>query len=247
MQWFKFHIGDYQTHTKHLSIIEDIAYRRMLDLYYLGEAPLPKEHTDIARLLCMRDHEAEVKAVLEEFFHYSDDTGMWHNHRADAEIEAYQSRSRINSINGRKGAGIKRATSESLANGERVESEGQANKKKNKNSEEEKEKHNIHSDHGKRDHVPYAAIVDLYHELLPELPKVEKLTTKRKGYISARWKSGDIATLDDWRDYFEFIRLSPFLMGKVDPANGRKRFIANLEWITNETNFAKIWERKYHE
>jgi len=35
--WYKFHLGDYITHTTHLSDAEDLAYRRLLDLYYMSE------------------------------------------------------------------------------------------------------------------------------------------------------------------------------------------------------------------
>ena len=43
MIWYKFHLGDYITHTLHLSDAEDLAYRRLLDLYYMSEAPIPLE------------------------------------------------------------------------------------------------------------------------------------------------------------------------------------------------------------
>lgn len=98
----------------------------------------------------------------------------------------------------------------------------------------------------KADRIPYEAIVKLYHETLPTLPKVAQLTSKRKGQIGARWKSGVLPDLETWENYFKFVGQSPFLMGQVDPAPGRKRFVASLEWITNETNFTKIWEKTYH-
>ena len=41
MNYYPFHIGDFTAHTSHLTWEEDIAYRRMLDVYYLREKPLP--------------------------------------------------------------------------------------------------------------------------------------------------------------------------------------------------------------
>lgn len=35
MNYFPFHVGDYAAHTAHLEPLEDLAYRRMLDAYYL--------------------------------------------------------------------------------------------------------------------------------------------------------------------------------------------------------------------
>ena len=97
----------------------------------------------------------------------------------------------------------------------------------------------------KRNSVPVQEIVDLYHELLPELPKVAKITDARKGYIQQRWRE-DLKELDHWRNFFNFVRRSDFLMGRTESTNGRKPFRADLEWLTRPSNFAKVAEDKYH-
>jgi uncharacterized protein YdaU (DUF1376 family) len=88
MHYYQFNIGDYASHTRHLSPIEDIAYRRLLDLYYLHERPLNSGLTSVARQINLRDYESEVKSVLEEFFTLTDDG--WINVRADKEIAHYR-------------------------------------------------------------------------------------------------------------------------------------------------------------
>jgi uncharacterized protein YdaU (DUF1376 family) len=88
MNYYQFHIGDYTSHTRHLSPIEDIAYRRLLDLYYLHERPLNSGSASVARQINMREFEDEVKLILEEFFTLSDDG--WINVRADKEIAHYR-------------------------------------------------------------------------------------------------------------------------------------------------------------
>lgn len=98
----------------------------------------------------------------------------------------------------------------------------------------------------KKDNVPYKKIVELYHTILPELPKVEKITATRQGQIRQRWKSGDLPDLDTWEKYFTYVRGSKFLMGLADAAPGRKPFISNLQWLTKEGNFVKVWEANYH-
>jgi uncharacterized protein YdaU (DUF1376 family) len=90
MHYYQFNIGDYLSHTKHLDLMEDLAYRRLLDLYYLHERPLNSGIASVARQIGMRDHENEVKSVLEEFFNLFDDG--WINHRADKEIKHYHSK-----------------------------------------------------------------------------------------------------------------------------------------------------------
>ena len=89
MHYYQFHIGDYASHTRHLSLIEDLAYRRLLDHYYLHEQPIKQR--EIARQIGMREHEQEVLTVLEEFF-LSTEAG-YINPRADKEIENYRSMS----------------------------------------------------------------------------------------------------------------------------------------------------------
>ena len=88
MHYYQFNIGDYASHTRHLTAIEDLAYRRLLDAYYLQERPLNTGIPAVARQINLRDHEADVQAVLEEFFELTE--AGWVNRRADQEIAKYQ-------------------------------------------------------------------------------------------------------------------------------------------------------------
>lgn len=127
---------------------------------------------------------------------------------------------------------------------ERQSNDNQMTTNKNVNNEEN-EKNNITSLSTKADHIPYQKIVDLYHELLPDLPRVAKLTPKRKGQIRQRYNE-DMKALDNWENFFDHVKQSDFLMGRVQPINGRTVFRADIEWLTNQTNFTKIAEGKYH-
>ncbi|MEI6287187.1 MAG: YdaU family protein [Bacillota bacterium] len=88
MYYYQFNIGDYASHTQRLSLLEDLAYRRLLDEYYLHERPLNTGLTSVARQIGMREHENEVQFVLESFFHLTDDG--WINVRADKEIAHFK-------------------------------------------------------------------------------------------------------------------------------------------------------------
>ncbi|SCX93229.1 Uncharacterized conserved protein YdaU, DUF1376 family [Nitrosospira sp. Nl5] len=90
MNFYSFHLGDYAAHTKHLTLIEDLVYRRMLDLYYTNEKPLPLEHEKVARLIGMRDHMQEVSDVLSDFFLKSEEG--YTNKRCDEEISLYKAK-----------------------------------------------------------------------------------------------------------------------------------------------------------
>ncbi len=93
--------------------------------------------------------------------------------------------------------------------------------------------------------VPFQQIVDLYHELLPELPKVYKLTDQRKGFIRQRWLE-DLKDLSNWINFFNHVKTCDFIMGRSAPTvQYPKPFRADLEWLTRPNNFTKIAEDKY--
>ena len=99
-------------------------------------------------------------------------------------------------------------------------------------------------------------VIDLYHQKLPTLRKVEVWNDARKGYLRQRWRdvSQELAlekpiqtedVLLWWSDFFTHIGQSKFLTGRVNDKSGRA-FTADLEWILKPSNFAKIIEGKYH-
>ena len=91
MHFYSFNIGDYMSHTVHLSLMEDLAYRRCLDIYYLHEKPLPEDAGEVARLIRMPEHKPEVVQVLKEFFTHDVGTGYVHK-RTHEEITKYQAK-----------------------------------------------------------------------------------------------------------------------------------------------------------
>ncbi len=101
MNYYSFHVGDYAVDTRHLTLLEDLAYRRLIDLYYTREMPIPLDVEEAARRIGMRDHVDEVKTVLGDFFQASDD-GYRHK-RCDEEIAAYKAKAdRAKTANNRR-------------------------------------------------------------------------------------------------------------------------------------------------
>ena len=107
MHFYLFHIGDYSAHTGHLTLLEDLAYRRLLDRAYLQEKPLPARSEDCARLIGMRDNIEDVESVLGEFFKLDPDDGYSHG-RVDMEI-AKANRLQESRSKGGKATAAKRA------------------------------------------------------------------------------------------------------------------------------------------
>lgn len=91
MHYYPFNIGDYQSHTSHLSDLEDLAYRRLLDWYYLHETPIPLDTKEIARQIRMRTHSDCIATVLQEYFTKTEDG--WTNERANRELAKLDSKS----------------------------------------------------------------------------------------------------------------------------------------------------------
>ncbi len=122
MIWYKFHLGDYITHTTHLSDAEDLAYRRLLDLYYMSEAPIPLDASLVARKIRLDLDITE--SVLGEFFEKTSEG--YRNNRCDAEIAKYQHQVETNRSLGKRGGRPKKTESV-------TESKPNTNPKKNKN------------------------------------------------------------------------------------------------------------------
>ena len=101
MHYYQFNVGDYVKRTRHLTNTEDLAYRRLIDLYYTNESPMPDDPKQLARIISMRENKEEVADILKEFFELKN--GCWHNSRADKEIAFYKSRADRARVNGAKG------------------------------------------------------------------------------------------------------------------------------------------------
>jgi uncharacterized protein YdaU (DUF1376 family) len=122
MLWFKFHIGDYITHTTHLADAEDLAYRRLLDLYYMSEKPIPLDTESVSRKIRLDLDITE--SVLKEFFQHTENGYV--NSRCDMEIAKYQHQVENNRTLGKRGGRPRKTETE-------TESKPKVNPKKNKN------------------------------------------------------------------------------------------------------------------
>lgn len=92
---------------------------------------------------------------------------------------------------------------------------------------------------------PHQAIIDLYHEVLPQCPQVRDWTPARSTQLRARWNEDEARqSLDYWRRFFEYVKTCPFLVGQQVGGSNRP-FFADLEWLTKSSNFTKVREGKY--
>ena len=249
MHYYQFHIGDYASHTRHLSIHEDLAYRRLLDFYYLHEQPI--KHRDIARQINMREFEQDVLTVLEEFF-LSTDAGFI-NPRADLEIAKYKEFSEA----GKRGA-AKRWGSNGEANSPpNATPIATNNHKPITNNQEPIIKEGKPSLSGTTfPPCPHTELLKLWAKNLPHLTQPRTWEGNRQANMRQRWiQAGKPSayslegykTTEDglkwWDSFFGYIANDTSL-AKGFEAKGRT-WLPDLEWVVNATNFQKIIDGKY--
>lgn len=88
-------------------------------------------------------------------------------------------------------------------------------------------------------------VLDAYHRLCPDLPKVKTWPKHRKAKLNARIRErcadGKPAdTLTWWEGFFESVAESDFLSGRT-----AKPFHATIDWLLGPENFCKVIENNY--
>ncbi len=265
MNYFPFHVGDYAAHTSHLEPMEDLAYRRMLDAYYLREGPLPSDAIEIARLIRLRNNMDEIESVLVEFFVLTD--SGWSHARCDAEISKMQDKqakaraSAEASVNARK-ASAQRTLNERSTNAQlptptptptpianainpsqNMAKTGAADLSP---SSQPADANGVQTSQPK-DECPHRDVIALFHEVLPSVRRVRDWTPARAQLLRTRWREdAKRQNLDWWRKFFTYVGQSDFLMGRTH-SQVRKPFELGLEWLLKAENFAKVREGAYHE
>ena len=245
MHYYQFNIGDYKSHTEHLSEMEDLTYRRLLDWYYLHEKPIPLEINEVARQIRMRSHSDCITIVLQEYFERTADG--WIHHRANAEIFKAGEKSEKASASAKA-----RWNKGCDANALRTQSESNATQDTIHKTQDTL--HNLEttslvvSPSEKTPSAPIAEIVDLYNSRLPMLPRVTVVSDSRKRLVAARWR--DVVSADkldrergleffDW--FFVHVGKSKFLTGRS------KDWKANFEFLFTASKFPRIVEGAYHQ
>jgi uncharacterized protein YdaU (DUF1376 family) len=255
MHYYQFNIGDYASHTRHLDLYEDLAYRRLLDMYYLHERPLNVDSAVVAKQIGMRDKVQVVQDVLNEFFELGEEG--WVNDRADKEIKHFHSKIEQASRAGK--ASAERRSSARSTDVQPTNKQETINKNQLTVSKDTVRPPTGEPEEKKVQKLPgcdHKGILALYHETLPNLPAVEIWNDTRAGYLRQRWrevaldlsKNGPVSHADMlawWKQYFELVKGSKFLTGKKQQKD-KPPFLADLEWIIKPLNFTKIIEGKYH-
>lgn len=261
MNWYPHHIGDYKAATAHLTNDEDLAYRRLIEMYYDTEQNIPLDTQRVSRRLRMGLD--VVETVLNEFF-FKSESGYKHM-RCDHEIAEFHRKGDIARANGQKG-GRRKATPVIENNPAGKQSVSEANpaltkplanqEPRTKNQEPKENTEPNGSLSTKLPPCPQSELLALFAKHCHELPQprleVWKIGKNGKA-MAARWnfvltakkQNGErYATNEsealDWFDrYFGYVAKSDFLMGRD------KSWSADLGWLVKAENFEKVISGNY--
>jgi uncharacterized protein YdaU (DUF1376 family) len=266
MNYYERHIGDWIKDTVALDMIEDGAYNRLTDQYYQTEKPLPLDIREVYRL-ARANKPAERKAVdyvLSKYFERTEEG--YRQKRADEEIQRYavkQNKARASAdarwSKVRGGSeGNANASPEHDANGMRTHSERNAHQTPDTRHQEGIPEPKGSSSAGKLPPCQGKAIVDLYHEILPELPSVVVLDSKpRQTALRKVWTwvltstkadhSRRATTSDEalawFRSYFERARENDFLMGRTPRTGPHANWRCDLDFLLTDRGMKHVIEK----
>ncbi len=265
MNYYRRFMGDYLCDTGHLSLAEHGAYTVLLDHYYSRRCPLPASLEALYRL-CRASTTSEreaVKAVADEFLRLAED-GLRHNTRADKELADWEARAGRNREVGKLGGrprkeprnnpdGFNSETQQEPRNNPDGYSLGSQIETQKKPSPSPSPSPSPESGVSSGDSRPrrrtgpssfHREVIEAYHELLSDLPRVKVWSKKRGQALDARARErcqdGKPADKPDyWRALFREVAASDFLCGRATD------FRADLEWLLRPENFAKVIEGRY--
>jgi uncharacterized protein YdaU (DUF1376 family) len=275
VNYYERHIGDYLKDTAHLSLLEHGIYSRLLDIYYSREAPLPADQ--VMRLVGARSDEEKSAArdVLNEFFVFDGD--VYRHNRCDRELEKYQDKARKASASAAARWNKPAAQCDGDANAMRTHSERNAEAMLPVTSNqtpvrervatqlpalraEERPTSSVSEIKKSKTPTldcPHAEVLALWAEVLPQLPQhlASQWRGARAAHLKARWREtaaekgwvSQTDGLDYLRRLFGFVGRSPFLCGRAPPIGSRPPFVAELAWLVEPGNWAKVLEGKYHQ
>ena len=245
MHYFQFHIGDYRAATAHLSNDEDLAYRRLLDMYYDTENQIPLDTQWVAKRLRM-DCDV-VKVVLQDMFKLTE-TG-WHHGRCETVIEQYHAMAEKNRANGRLGGRKKNP----VATDSQPIAKATINNELITNNHIKESKDSLSAG---LPTCPHQDILNLYKKHLPQLAQPRVWDGVRQTNLRQRWlqaaKPSEFSPkgyanqadgLAWWDSFFGYIANDTKLAQGFETKDRTWR--PDLVWIVNATNFAKIIDGKY--
>jgi len=274
VNYYQFHIGDYRSATAHLSNEEDLAYRRLLDMYYDTEMPIPLDTQWVSRRL--RVGSEVVSIVLADFFVKADDG--WVHKVCEANIAGYQHMQEKNRENGKKGGRPKNPVGFQLdSSGLPVVTHSEGNQEPITNNHkpitntdnnlsgclssadaEDAGFGDLEPESPKLAVCPQKEILALWARHLPNLSQPRSWEGMRPINLKSRWIQASRPStyspngyttraegLEWWAGFFSYIATQTTLPTGFGK-QGERPWRPDLEWVVKQANFQKIIDGKYN-
>lgn len=267
--WMPLWIGAYLADTMKLTTIQHGAYFLLLIAYWRERGPLKDDDDELRSVTKLERAEwKRIRPVLSTFFKVGN--GVWWHKRVEAEIAAADKRSKAaaekasKAAEARWGKGDKQPASNPPINAPSMpealpeEMRDECPPPSPLPPSEDIDPDGSHPSPSEPLACPVEEIIALYHDAMPDNPRVKVATQARRAAIKSRWREASrltckpfgYRTRDDglaaWRAFFETCGESAFLTGKADPRPGKPPFIADIEFLMSPSGFAKCLENKYH-
>lgn len=99
-------------------------------------------------------------------------------------------------------------------------------------------------------------VVDVYHELIPEAPRVRALNDKRKNQIQTFWRKAGVITrqldghgftLEDWKSYLSYVASNCRWMfeERQNPQRGTVWHKKGFDFLLNDNTYLKVREGEH--
>jgi uncharacterized protein YdaU (DUF1376 family) len=264
VNYYERHIGDWIKDTVALSMLEDGAYNRLIDQCYQTEKPLPKDKKEIFRA-ARANSKAEKDAVLYvlgKFFVETPDGYV--QKRVELELARYVEKKNKAQASANARWSKDKPASDQHANASpphdaqdmRTHSERNALQSPVTSNHSKKEPKGS-SSAAKLPTCQTQAVIDLYHETLPNLPKVRLQTKDRTKAIRKLWdwaltsKKSDQTpratnapeALNWFKTYFARASENDFLMGRTHRAGEHANWQCDLDFLLTERGMKHVIEK----
>lgn len=219
--WFPWYENKYLDKTKWFnSVIQEGIYRTLC-AYYCKTGPLRDDEEDLRAIVRMSGSEWDEAwarywpKIKDRFFTL--ENGFLHNSTGDEVREAQRKTPRQKSTAGKAGAKVRWDKERAAREGRELPNENAA----------------------------ATQAVRLYNDFAAEhkLPECAKVSKGRLGKLKARLRDGD--GIEGWKVALEKLGASDFLMGRTPRAGEHKNWSPGIDFLLQESSFAKLMEGKY--
>lgn len=263
--WMPIWIGSYLADTLELTTVQHGAYFLLLLAYWRKRAPLVDNDDTLRSITKLEKADwRKHRPVLAGYFKVGD--GVWWHKRVEAELTSAEARAKKAAEKASKAAQARWGASPEHPPGD-APSMPQALPKDLLDEcpppspippSEVIDPDGSHPSAAEPLACPVEEIIALYHDAMPDNPRVKVATQARRAAIKARWREASRLTckpfgyasrvdgLAAWRAFFETCGESAFLTGKAEARPGKPPFIADIDFLMSPAAFAKVLENKYH-